>query len=47
MMSLLELAERFPDEQAVRDWFERLRWEGQRRCGYCQSARTTAVPIGP
>ena len=43
-MTLLELAEQFPDDQAARDWFERLRWDGQRQCGHCQSENTKAVP---
>ncbi len=44
-MTLLELAEKFPDEQAAREWFESLCWEdGIRRCGHCQSSRTKPVP---
>ena len=37
-MSLVELFERFPDEQAAKRWFERLRWpEGERRCFRCEA----------
>ena len=43
-MTLFELSEKFPNEQAARAWFERLRWDGERRCGHCQSPRTKAVP---
>ena len=37
-MCLVELFERFPDEQAAKRWFEKLRWpEGERRCFRCQA----------
>ena len=37
-MSLAELFERFPDEQAAKRWFEKLRWpDGERRCFRCQA----------
>ena len=35
-MSVLDLFERFPDEQAAIRWFEQLRWpEGERDCLHC------------
>ena len=43
-MTLFELSEKFPSEQAARDWFELLRWEGNIRCGHCQSEKTKSVP---
>ena len=37
-MSLVESFERFPDEQAAKRWFEKLRWpDGERRCLHCQA----------
>ena len=43
-MTLFELSEKFPNEQAAREWFELLRWDGQRQCGHCQSEKTKKVP---
>lgn len=42
-LSLIELFEKFPDEQAARRWFEDTRWQGQRACPHCGSVRTRAV----
>lgn len=40
-ISLLELFELFPDEQAAREWFEDLRWSGgDRYCPRCLSRNT-------
>ncbi|MDE2763669.1 MAG: IS1595 family transposase [Gemmatimonadota bacterium] len=39
-ISLLELAEMFPDEGAAVKWFERVMWNGKRCCGHCGSLRT-------
>ena len=44
-ISLLDLFEMFPDEQAAQDWFEGIRWpEGQRTCPRCTSTKTNPVP---
>ena len=42
-ISLLELFEMFPDEQAARDWFESARWPNGRRCAKCDSENTRTV----
>jgi len=39
-ISLLELAEMFPDEKAAVKWFERVMWPTERACGHCGSLRT-------
>ena len=39
-ISLLELAEIFPDEEAARQWFENLIWENGRHCPNCGSINT-------
>ena len=39
-ITVLELADRFPDEQAARDWFERQIWPDGRNCPHCGSLRT-------
>ena len=39
-ISLIELAERFPDEDTARDYFERLRWPDGRKCPRCKSGDT-------
>jgi len=39
-ISLMELADRFPTEQAAREWFEGIVWGGERCCGHCGSVRT-------
>ena len=39
-ISLMELANRFPTEQAAREWFEKVVWNGERCCGHCGSVRT-------
>ncbi len=44
-VSLLELHDRFPDEQAARQWFEEQLWPaGQRACPRCGSTQTRPVP---
>lgn len=43
-MNLLELFERFPDEESARIWLEEIRWpNGERRCPYCDSGNTYCV----
>ncbi len=44
-MSLLELADRFPDEAAAQAWIASRRWpDGIIRCPHCGSDRTRSVP---
>lgn len=43
-LSLFELFEMFPNEDAARQWFEALRWEDGRFCPHCFSHRTRTVP---
>ena len=43
-VSLLDLADRFPDEHSARLWFEELVWPDERCCGHCGSLRTKTVP---
>ena len=40
-ISLIELAEMFPTEDAAREWFEGVVWPDERCCGHCGSTRTT------
>lgn len=39
-ISLMELADRFPTEDAAREWFEAIVWNGERCCGHCGSVKT-------
>ena len=39
-ITVIELGEMFPDEQAARNWFERQIWPGGRHCQHCGSVRT-------
>ena len=43
-ISLMELAEMFPDEASAVAWFESIRWPEERHCGHCGSFETKAVP---
>ena len=43
-ISLLELAERFPNEQAATEWFEAQVWQTERCCPKCGSVETSEVP---
>ena len=43
-ISLIELAERFPDETTARAWFEDVRWPDGARCPDCDSANVAAIP---
>ena len=43
-ISLIQLFEMFPDEDAARQWFEETRWPDERACGKCGSVRTREVP---
>ena len=39
-ISIMELSEMFPDEEAARKWFEALIWPDGRHCPKCGSTRT-------
>ncbi len=43
-ISLIELGDMFPDEQAAVAWFEAMRWPEGRHCGRCGSLDTADVP---
>ena len=43
-MSLIEIMDRFPDEEAAREWFELVVWQGERACGHCGAMNTREVP---
>ena len=43
-ISLIQLAEMFPTEQAAVDWFEVIYWPEIRCCGHCGSIKTREVP---
>ena len=42
-LTLVQLLDMFPTEEAARAWFERIRWPNGRRCPHCKSERTSAV----
>ena len=43
-MTVVELMDMFPNEQAATQWFEDIVWNGERCCGHCGSVRTGTVP---
>ena len=43
-ISLIELFEKFPDDDAARKWFEETRWPNGRVCAKCGSVSTREVP---
>ena len=45
-ISLIELAEMFPTEEAAVSWFESVRWADGRTCGHCDSTDTYEVKSG-
>ena len=45
-ISLLQLFQTFPDEDAAREWFEGIYWPDQRHCGHCDSTRTRPTKSG-
>ena len=45
-ISIVELMELFPTEDAARDWFEAIYWPDGVRCGHCGSARVRPVASG-
>ena len=45
-LKLADCLEMFPDEKSAREWFETIYWVDGRRCGKCQSDRTSEVKSG-
>ena len=46
-LSLVDLFDRFPDEESAREWFEAIRWpDGSRSCPRCSNANTRATKSG-
>lgn len=45
-ISLVELADLFPNEDAARAWFEAVRWPDGAICPDCESRNVSAVPSG-
>ena len=43
-MSIVDLMNMFPTEEAASEWFESVVWAGVRCCGHCGSVETRAVP---
>ena len=43
-ISLMQLADMFPDEQAAVAWFEAIRWPNGRHCPHCGGTETREVP---
>ena len=43
-MSIVELMNMFPTEDAATKWFEDVLWAGERCCGKCGSVNTREVP---
>lgn len=43
-ISLSEILELFPDEDAARLWFERIRWKEGRFCPHCGAVETGGSP---
>ena len=38
-MNLIEIMERFPDQEACIAFLERVRWKGKPECSHCQSQK--------
>ena len=45
-ITVIELMDMFPTEEAATQWFEAVVWNGERCCGKCGSLRTSEVPNG-
>ena len=45
-ISLIQLMDVFPTEDAAREWFEGIYWPDQRHCGHCDSTRTRPTKTG-
>ncbi len=43
-ITIVELMDMFPTEEAATKWFEDVFWQGERSCGKCGSTRTKEVP---
>ena len=43
-ITVVQLMDMFPTEEAATKWFEDVIWNGQRRCGKCGSVSTREVP---
>ena len=43
-ITIVELMDMFPTEEAATAWFEDVIWQGHRHCGKCGSTRTKDVP---
>ena len=43
-MSIIEVMNLFPTEEAATEWFESVVWAGERCCGHCGSVNTRKVP---
>ena len=43
-LTLVQLIDMFPTEQAATEWFESVFWDGHRCCGKCGSTKTREVP---
>ena len=43
-LTIVEMMDMFPTEQAATEWFESVFWAGQRCCGKCGSTKTRDVP---
>ena len=43
-ISIVELTERFPDEESAVKWFEDVHWPEGRYCGKCGSTETREIP---
>ena len=43
-ITLVQLMDMFPTEEAATKWFEDARWNGKRHCGHCGSTNTRPVP---
>lgn len=43
-LTLIDLNDKFPDENSARRWFEEAIWQGLRICGHCGSENTSRVP---
>ena len=45
-ISLIDLMDTFPTEDAAREWFEAIYWPDGARCGHCDGARVRPVASG-
>ena len=43
-ITMLELADMFPDEETATKWFEAIYWPDERCCGHCGSVATSETP---